>query len=162
MIPEMITSAYLSIGTNGYSESAQFISNQIALSQTALWRPEFYFSTLKKVLPDLMAVASDGVEGGWDGYDALPITKGTIDRATAFLESLPNSIQPPTVGAEPDGHITFEWYSSPHRLLSVSVSPEGDLHYAALIGHNRAYGTEMFLGDAPKEILGLIRRIDVV
>jgi len=162
MIPEMITTAYLSIGTNGYSESAQFISTQIARSQTELRRPEFYFSIMKKVLPDLMAVASDGVESGWDGYDARPVTKGTFDRAIAFLESLPNSIHTPTVGAEPDGHITFEWYSSPHRLLSVSVSPEGDLHYAALIGHNRAYGTEMFFGEAPKEILGLIRRIDVV
>jgi len=49
------------------------------------------------------------------------------------------------VGAESDGHITFEWYTSPRHILSISVSPDGKLHYAALIGSRKAYGTEDFL-----------------
>jgi len=41
----------------------------------------------------------------------------------------------------------------------VSVSPEGDLHYAALLGPNKAYGTELFFGEVPKAILDLIARV---
>jgi hypothetical protein len=41
----------------------------------------------------------------------------------------------------------------------VSITPEGDLHYAALIGPNKAYGTEVFFGEVPAGILDLIRRV---
>lgn len=162
MIPEMITSAYLSIGasgTNGYSESARFIAEQITLSQQDLQKPEFYFSVMKRVLSELMQIAFVGSKAGWDGYNALPISSETSRLARTFLESLPNSIPSPAVGAEPDGQITFEWYRSPHRVLSLSISPEGDLHYAALIGPNKAYGAEVFYGDVPSVIHDLIRRV---
>ena len=64
----------------------------------------------------------------------------------------------PSVGAEPDGQITFEWYQSQRRILSVSVSQEGDLHYAALLGYSRRYGTEPFFGEIPADILKLVHR----
>ena len=35
--------------------------------------------------------------------------------------------------------------------------PEGDLHYSALIGPDKRYGTVAFLDDIPKVILDLIR-----
>jgi hypothetical protein len=43
--------------------------------------------------------------------------------------------------------------------LSVSVSPDGELHYAALLGLSKAYGTEPFFGEAPRPILDLIFRV---
>ncbi len=165
MIPEMITSAYLNIGsfgTRGSSETALFINNQIRQSQNELEKPEFYFSLMKKVLPELMEVRSATTEAGWDGYNAQPITVDTYYRSAAFLLSLPNTTSPPSVSAEPDGHITFEWYHSPRRLLSVSISPEGDLHYAALLGPNKTFGTEVFYGQVPKVISDLIERVKAV
>jgi hypothetical protein len=66
----------------------------------------------------------------------------------------------PTVGAEADGHLALDWYASPSRVVSVSISPEGDVHYAALLGGaGRRSGTEAFLGDVPSDLLELIRRI---
>ena len=147
-------------GTTGYSSSAAFIRERLKNSYVQLQTPEFYFSVLKKVLPELIEVRDMAIEKGWDGYDAAPIHTETFARAYAFLEVLPNSIPAPTVGAEPDGHITFEWYRSPHRVLSVSIGPRGDLHYAALIGPNKAYGTEVFYGETPKVIIDLARRIN--
>jgi len=48
---------------------------------------------------------------------------------------------------------------SRRRTLSVSVSPEGELHDAALIGPNRAFGTETFFDEVPVTIVDLIRRV---
>jgi hypothetical protein len=53
----------------------------------------------------------------------------------------------------------MEWYRSPRRTLSVSVAPGDDLHYAALFGPSRVYGTEAFFGEIPEGILNLIRRV---
>ncbi|MFH0937823.1 MAG: hypothetical protein V1899_00835 [Planctomycetota bacterium] len=66
----------------------------------------------------------------------------------------------PSVGAEPDGHVTLEWHHSSRRTLSVSVSPDGELHYAALFGASKVYGTEPFFGNVPKSILDLISQVD--
>jgi len=76
--------------------------------------------------------------------------------AQQFLDALPFGTPPPSFGAEPDGHITMEWHHSVRRTLSVSVSPEGELHYAAILGSNKTYGTEVFYGEAPKKIVDLI------
>lgn len=164
MIIEMTASIALSIGgsgTTGYSASAAFIRERLKDSYVQLQTPEFYFSVLKKVLPELNEVQDMTREKGWDGYGADAVQAETFARAYAFLEVLPNNVAAPTVGAEPDGHITFEWYRSQNRVLSVSVSPEGNLYYAALIGPNKTYGAEVFFGETPKVILDLIRRINV-
>ena len=162
MIAEMITSAYLTIGTcgtHGYSQSARFISDTISKIPSNLDKPEFYFSIRKKVLPELDNVFSYASELGWDGYNAEPVRPETYFHVKAFLESIPNTIPIPTVGVEPDGQITLEWYKSPSRLLSVSVGPGEDLNYAALIGPSKSYGTEVFSGEMPKTILDLIQRV---
>lgn len=106
----------------------------------------------------------------WDGYGAIPVSEETFRIARRFILAIPPYIPNPTLGAEPDGHITFEWYRSPRCTVSVSVSPEGDLHYAALreiprnlLGRpaalSKTYGTEVFSDEIPEVILGLISPI---
>ena len=65
----------------------------------------------------------------------------------------------PSIGAEPDGQITMDWGRSKRRRLSVSVSADGDLHYAALLGPGKTCGTEPFFGEIPGTILNLIRQV---
>jgi hypothetical protein len=98
-------------------------------------------------------------EPNWDCYGAQPVREETYDLAHQFLTALPLSTPVPSIGAEPDGQITVEWYRSPRQTLSVSVSPEGDLHFAALLGSGKTYGTEPFIGEVPKIISDLIRRV---
>jgi hypothetical protein len=76
-----------------------------------------------------------------------------------FLESLPRDLPAPSIGAEPDGVLTMEWDCSERRTLSVRVSSGEELHFAGLFGSNRVYGTETFLGQIPKPILDLVRRV---
>ncbi len=114
---------------------------------------------MAEVIDELSGVAKHCSVANWDGYGAVPVAEQTYEQARSFLDALPSGTPVPSVGVEPDGHLTLEWYRSPRRLLSVSVTPEGDLHYAALIGPAKAYGTEPFLGEAPQPIPDLIRRI---
>ena len=96
---------------------------------------------------------------GWDGHGALPVERETYHAAYCFIESLPLDFPLPAIGAEPDGQLTMEWRKGPHRVLSVSVDPEGFLHYAGLFGMNKLYGTLVFFSDAPDKLLQLVREL---
>lgn len=97
----------------------------------------------------------------WDGYGAEPVRAGTLALAYRFLGALPLGVPAPSFCAEPDGQLALEWYRSPRRLLSVSISPDGDLHYAAILGPNKAYGTEVFSGEVPRPIQDLIHQVQI-
>ena len=112
-----------------------------------------------KVFEELLETFEECRQPNWDGYGAQPVREETYHLAHQFLAALPLSAPLPSIGAEPDGQITVEWYRSPQRTLSVSISPDGDLHYAALLGSAKTYGTEPFIGEVPKIIFDLIRRV---
>ena len=88
----------------------------------------------------------------------MPVSRDAYVIAYKLIESLPFGISPPEVGAEPDGHLTLEWHKHARRTLSVSIDPEGYLHYAALLGKTKRYGTEPYVGELPGEIIDLIFR----
>ena len=92
----------------------------------------------------------------WDGYDALPVQEATLQNARVFIQALSADALPNSVGAEPDGHLTFDWYQHPRWTLSVSISPEGTLYYAGLFGDFDPRGATSFVGDVPPQILDLI------
>ncbi len=148
-----------SMTTGGASDTAYFIAEQAQKGRGHLQSSHSLGLGAKRVLEDLIKVAEECSSANWDGYGAEPITNETFWQAYHFLSALPFGFPTPSVGAEPDGHLTFEWHRSSRRTLSISVSPEGDLHYAALLGASKAYGTEPFSGVVPKIILDLINRV---
>lgn len=95
----------------------------------------------------------------WDGYNALAVQEATLIKTYWFIEALPLGFPSPSVGAEPDGHLTLEWYSNPRWILSVSISPEGMLYYAALFGNRSEQGSDNFWGEIPQPILKLIKEV---
>lgn len=97
----------------------------------------------------------------WDGYEAIPIEAITYEYTYSVIEALPLGYLLPSLSVEPDGHIVLEWYRHPRWILSVSVSPEGYLYYAALFGNNKSQGSEAFLGEIPSTILNLIERVNL-
>jgi hypothetical protein len=44
-------------------------------------------------------------------------------------------------------------------VLSISVTPDGNLHYAAISGLRTSYGTEPFFDIVPRTIINLIFEI---
>lgn len=91
--------------------------------------------------------------------DSEPIDRNTIMIAKLLVESLPKAYQTPTISGEPDGHVNIEWFVHPRRILSVSVNPNGLLHWAALIGEEDPRGSCRFFGETPKTLLFWIARV---
>lgn len=143
--------------TRGFSDAAKYVEREAWQG----WRKlnESNAFGIESSRDELGAVWDDCRRADWDGFGALAVTVDTLRNAYQFIESLPFGCPAPSVGAEPDGQLTLEWHRGRRRTLSVSVTPDGYLHYAALVGLNRAYGTEAFFGEAPEAILDLVRRI---
>jgi hypothetical protein len=162
MLMEVTASAIISLGavpTSGASDTAQFVASQVEQGRRHLQDSYAFGLRAKGVFGELYQTLEECREPNWDGYGAQAVLDTTYRLAQKFLEALPLGTSAPSIGAEPDGHLTVEWYRSPRRTLSVSVSPEGELHYAALIGSAKAYGTEPFFGEAPKAIVDLVHRV---
>ncbi len=117
------------------------------------------FGRGRAVFEELSQVFEECREPNWDGFSAQPVSDWTYHLAYEFLKVLPLGTPAPSSGAEPDGHVTFEWHRSPHRTLSLSISPKGDLHFSALLGSAKTYGTEPFIGEVPKFICDLIDQV---
>ena len=157
-------STHLSYGTaptRGASDEACFIARQSEEGRRRLQEAHSLGLGADRALEELFMVARECRSPNWDGYAAAPIAPEAFTLAWRFLGSLPLGLPAPSVGAESDGHVTFEWYRSPRRTLSVSISAEGDLHYAALLGPTKVYGTEPFLGEIPARIFDLIRQVSL-
>jgi hypothetical protein len=164
MIMEMTTAVligYSAIKTGGASELAQFVAMQGAVGRQSLQNSIYFGSNIREVLNDLFTTAEECKAANWDGHGAAPVSDDSYRAAYKFLEALPLGAIPPSVGVEPDGEMTLEWYHSPRRTLSISFSKNGEIHYAALLGASKAYGTEPFFGDVPKIITDLISRVTI-
>jgi hypothetical protein len=107
---------------------------------------------------ELAAILEECSQQDWDGYNARPTTLATLETARQFVMLLPIGTKSPSLGALPDGSITLEWHSSRLWSLTVAVSPDGDLHYAALLGAEKTSGTEPFTDEVPSSILQLIAK----
>lgn len=162
MMYTAIDSPQLSYGTtptHGSSEEAQFIAKESQKGQRRLREAHSIGLGAYRAVEELFVVARECGMPNWDGYGASSVASQTFNHACRFLGALPLGIPAPSIGAEPDGHLTFEWHRSPRWILSVSISPEGDLHYAALLGSSKVYGSEPFFGETPSRILDLIHQV---
>jgi len=144
--------------TLGFSDAAQYVQDSTRLGRCQLHGSNV-FGNESALRDELATVWEECREPNWDGFHALPVSRDALRSAYCFLESLPLGFPAPSIGAEPDGALTLEWHRSARRTFSVSVSPDDELHFAALFGPNRVYGTEAFFGEVPESILDLIRRV---
>jgi hypothetical protein len=143
--------------TPGFSDEAKVVAEATHAERRRLSQTNAF--SKNPLFDELGTVWEECRHPNWDGYDALPVSQDTLRNAYVLVESLPLGFPPPSIGAEPDGELTLEWHRSARRTLSVSVTPCGELHFAALLGPNRVFGTEAFFGDIPEIILILINQV---
>lgn len=146
--------------TAGFSPEAEFVAKATRAGYRRLQSSNAL--GIEPSLDELGTVWEECRLPNWDGYGAAPVSQDTLRNTYTLLESLPLGMPRPSIGAEPDGQLTLEWHRSSRRTLSVSVTPDGELHFAALLGPNRVYGTEVFFGDVPQRILELIRQVSPI
>jgi hypothetical protein len=113
----------------------------------------------QEVLEDLWDAWQELRERNWDGYGAAPVDQDAYRATYALIDSLPLGFPRPSIGADPDGQFTLEWYKSPRRRLSISVDPDGLLHFAGLFGPSKRYGTLAFFATAPSDLIQLVREL---
>jgi hypothetical protein len=118
-------------------------------------------SEFAQLCSDLDNVMIDCHKPRWDGYGASAISIESYELAKRFIKSLPPGIPRPTVSADPDGCVTFEWQASPRRLVLVSVHPDYRIDYAARFGsaHDRDFGTKPFFDKLPHGLSDVVRRV---
>lgn len=143
----------------GFSRAAVFIERETRDSRRFLHKS--CALGIERVLrADLADAWEECREPNWDGHGALPVIQEALRYMYVFLEALPPGLPHPTIAADPNGHLSAEWYRNRRRVLSVSVTPDGYVHYAALLGPDRACGTETFWGgEVPQAVLDLVRRV---
>lgn len=141
----------------GNSETAQYL-DKTSQAKSQYFRESAAFSK-QPAYNELVAVWDECKISNWDGYNALPIKEKTLLNTYSFIEALPLGTTLPSIGVEPDGHLTLEWYRHPRWTLSISISPECNLYYAALFGDSVERGSEVFAGQVPQAILELIQRV---
>lgn len=144
--------------TPAFGPSAQYVDEFTRRGRERLQQLNV-FGLESLLREELATVWEESRSEGWDGFGAAAVSQDALRNAYYFLESLPIGFPSPSIGAEPDGHLTLEWRRSARRTLSVSVSPDDELHFAGVFGPSRVFGTEAFFGEAPEAILKLIRRI---
>lgn len=142
----------------GASPEAQFVRNQLGDNLRHLQKSA-RLGIEQVIQGELADIWEECHQENWDGYDALPVTWDTYHNAEQFIRALPLGVRMPSIGAEPDGHIALEWYHAPYRTLSVSVSPDQELNFAALLGSDKICGSTRFFGEVPKRILELIEQV---
>lgn len=148
------------VGTGGVGATAADIANKrrnIYECQTE--RADTYFPLLNAVLPEMQEVLAETSSPNWNGYGAEPVSQESFEKAKYFISMLPAWTPVPAVSASPSGQIMLEWYRAPKQILSVSVSPIGQLHFSALVGNEESYGVRELLDKAPEDISKLIREV---
>ncbi len=115
--------------------------------------------TVNEVFRELQEVFEECSSENWDGARAEPVSEEVLRDARAFLELLPPDIEMPQTAAEPDGAISFEWYRSPEKVISVSINPGGEIYYAAMIAARRKHGKNLLPSGVSDDLLALIEEV---
>jgi hypothetical protein len=107
----------------------------------------------------LLVMAAEASEEGWDGYEGKRVLGSTLTKAFEFLATLPSTVPAPEVSAHPDGELAFYWSTGPRRTLTVSVNAAGRLSFAAIVGHQRLFGSEYLTDELPESIALALRQL---
>ena len=150
------------VQTKGESQVAQYSDVMLKnifkdLRKSSRSLDSGYTSTIT----ELQELQSECAAPDWDGYGASPINPTSYSLAQGFLESLPLGMSAPSAAVEPDGQVSLEWYQSPKHIVSISFDPNNLIHYASIIGSRKASGSEPFIGNIPRVILELARKVTV-
>jgi hypothetical protein len=82
----------------------------------------------------LISVCREASYPDWDGEGSSAVSLVTVQIVRDFVDTLSNEYRYLTIVPENDGHVSMEWYKDKQHLLSISVSLDRTMYWAALIG----------------------------
>ena len=118
------------------------------------------FGDKATAISQLMALANECAEKGWDGDEAEPVDRRAVFIAKNFVRTLPDGVPLPEFAPELDGAISLDWIQSRNRLFTLSIGQNNRLAYAWLDGADKGHGVARFDGERiPARVLEGIRGI---
>lgn len=141
------------------SKTADFVAQKIKDIRDMLEESNALGFAAKGTFQQLDKVFEECSSDGWDGERAKPISVEVLQCAKRFLDSFPLGMEAPEVGAEPDGAITFEWYRTPSKVISISIDGSGWLYFAAIIGSRKIHGADFSMMGVSDELLDLVSQV---
>ncbi len=118
---------------------------------------------LEEKFKELYGIYRECSSPNWDGYDANPITKNTLNQAIRIMELLSNdylNLSIPDIVPEPDGDIAFEWEKNDEQTFVFSINENKTINYAGIFGPNTVHGNEMFIDTLPPAIVYNLNRLN--
>jgi hypothetical protein len=110
------------------------------------------FGWRNALMQELIELQMRNDKPGWDGYDALPITKETVMAGIVFLMGLPDCVAIPDIVPEATGEVGFFWEKDEGKQFSISIGVSS-LVFAGLIGPKKIHGEMKFLTNTLPENL---------
>jgi hypothetical protein len=118
-----------------------------------------YGEPWRNTMAELSGLFEECSRPDWDGYDAPPLSAEVFQVAAQFVASIPFDVPVPEISASPAGDISFEWAQTARRIVSVAISENREIHYAALNGHKRSFGSMPFDGSFDSQLHDLIQSV---
>jgi hypothetical protein len=151
--------AYARSGS-GVSAEAAAVRHSARAVVESVERSQALFGGKAAAISDLIALANECAEPGWDGEAAAAIDPGAVAAAENFVRILPEPVPLPEFAPEPDGSVSLDWMHSRYRRFTVSVGGSNRLAFAWLDGTDKGHGVARFDGETiPARILQGIQSI---
>jgi hypothetical protein len=147
-------------GSSAISSEARAVRDAVIAVVKSSERSQFLFGQKSVAISQIMALADECAEAGWDGDEAAPIAWEAPNTAVEFIRAMPDHLPLPEFAPEPDGSISLDWIRSRNRLFSLSIGSTHRLAYAWLDGSDKGHGVARFDGERiPLRIIEDIIRI---
>jgi len=152
----MMTCTTLVTPASGQSHESAYVDRELSSLRASL--NDSRSIGVQALLDDLNLLAVDCGEEDWNGYGAKALSPRSLAYAEMFIRGLGMNSRDVSLGATAKGWVTFQWGLRPKWTLSIVITDDGWIHWAALFGSVREHGTRPFLGAIPKNIAELIQR----
>jgi len=93
------------------------------------------------------------------GRDWTPSDTATLAAAERLLALVEAAHRPPTIQANPDGTLSFEWEAGEHGWLTLTVDGHGQLTHSAVLGEDEFAQVEVFGDELPDWAGTLLQRV---
>jgi hypothetical protein len=134
-------------GSSAISPEAQAVRKAASAVVEFAEQSQALFGQKSVAISQIVSLAKECAEAGWDGDEAAPIDSAAVYTAVEFIRAMPDDLPLPEFAPEPDGSISLDWIQSRNRLFSLSVGSTNRLAYAWLDGSDKGHGVARFDGE---------------
>lgn len=111
---------------------------------------------LERELADILQECS---VADWDGYDAKPVDRTSVQHVCQFLEKLPADISYPELAPEPTGDLTMVWRKKGYHLI-IGIDSAKQIAWGGTSPKGHVYGDAKFDSEIPEELIDLLYSVE--